>query len=360
MILLLRMVYSLIHARFFDFLCLFVNMKIPVLLQISSSAFGHQVLDYEQVLFNISRLRQICFPVMYQSRYSANKYLLEKIKAEHLVLPHFPSWLVHRALLRLSKRYRSLSKELSQSDCTYLKEIHRLPACRIAEQMKLQFSQNNIVSPIALNKQKIIGVVLRDHGYESIRGVNHKKHASRHRNAQIISFVPTLKILKSNNFEIIRFGRHNLESVELNKIVYNLSHFSSTISEDSLDFQLAEMCDFFISTASGPDVLSLFFRKPLYLVDTTFPVMPRTELVRSFLVKDYYLSKGETSVRLKYQEISELHQNHMNFYSLLTSGQVFTESKSELCIRNFVKSQILNEEVLEPVEYEEVEPGIFY
>jgi hypothetical protein len=88
--------------------------------------------------------------------------------------------------------------------------------------------------------------------------------------------------------------------------------------------------------------------------------MPRTELVRSFLVKDYYLSKGETSVRLKYQEISELHQNHMNFYSLLTSGQVFTESKSELCIRNFVKSQILNEEVLEPVEYEEVEPGIFY
>ena len=336
-------------------------MKTPVFIQLSSSAFGHQVLDYEQIMFNVDRFSQEIHPLFYQSRFSANEYFLSEIKKSHLILPHFPFWIFHRLLLRLSKKYSEKSTKLSQADCEFLPEIHTKTPCNTATLMTANFKRTQLNYMGRRFHAKLAGLVVRDHGYELSLGIEHEKHLSRHRNSSLGQFAKAIHSINDSGYEVCRFGRHKVRLDLLENVVLDLESFASNLPTDSLDFHVAERCEFFISTGSGPDVLSMFFRKPLFLVNTTYHHLPTTQIIKGVLIKDYYSlnSKGD-SRKISFNELVDLYQNPEKINKSLENGEIFSKSKSKKEIDLFVRKFVLRLPNSKTFKSVEVLDNIFY
>jgi len=144
----------------------------------------------------------------------------------------------------------------------------------------------NVITHFSTNR-RLVGFVVRDDGYDRINGINLVTDTNRHRNSSFESFSPSVRAILESGRTIIRFGRHNHNIQNFGRYFYDLSDPSLNKLPESADFNLASKCEFFISTGSGPDCLGIFFRKPTYLVDTLFPALPQTRIVKKFFIKHY-------------------------------------------------------------------------
>ena len=337
-------------------------MRIPVLVQVSSGAFGHQILDYEQIMYNCQTLEKQVFPIFFESSKSANLYFLEQMKQRHFLLPHFPTVYIHKALCRLSRKYMSFSILLSKADTSKLGVIHKQSICTLASKIQSDHQAiNKLPANFPINRT-LVGVVIRDNGYDASRGINIKTDSNRHRNSSLDVFLPSIETIIDSGRTIIRFGRNNSYVKNISLSFWDLSNPAMGSFCESADFVLASRCEFFISTGSGPDCLGMFFRKPTYLVDTNFPVLPQTQVVKKFFLKHYFYTNhfGET-IRLEFEELNRLFKFPDKVIEKLKTGQLFTRSRSSAQIQHFITYQILKENMhSESAEYSEVDSGVFY
>ena len=109
--------------------------------------------------------------------------------------------------------------------------------------------------------EAFICLISRDESYDSLHRINNVTR-TRHRNIPINAFKPAAEWLISQGVWIIRMGsvvKTNLEITEPKFVDYALCKDRSAL----LDIWLFANCDGIISTGTGPDVLGIFYKKPI-------------------------------------------------------------------------------------------------
>lgn len=338
-----------------------MNFRLPILVEISSGAFGHQILDYEQIQFNIEIHSDQVYPLYFISKDSANSALADYMKATHFVLPNFPFSQIKRLFCRLSVKYRSLSQVIHRSDCYFLPKIHSRKPSLIASKMLIDFDNFNFIKETSLNEKLPIGIVVREGLYDIEKAGIDLYKSNMHRNSEIETFLPALKKLSTLDYLPIRFGQGSKAKEPESSFFYGIEDFAGPQNPELRQFYIASRCSFFISTGSGPDCLAMFFRKPLYMVNTVFPTIPQTEVVKKFFLKKYYwLRPNGKKELLSFPELENLHNDILGLKGELRDGRLHVESRSPKEIDQFVQKHILGLPSKKFDTFNEYRDGIFY
>jgi putative glycosyltransferase (TIGR04372 family) len=145
--------------------------------------------------------------------------------------------------------------------------------CNIKDRPKFEDDENayakNYLKTIGLSKNdKFVCVIARDSEYldryNYIKGRDWKYH--NYRDVDISSYVPALDWLTEQGVWVLRMGkimRNELDSKNPMIIDYAFSRERN----DFLDVWLFANCDFCISTGTGPDFISDFYKKPILFLN---------------------------------------------------------------------------------------------
>ena len=199
-------------------------------------------------------------PVTKQS----NRFLAKKWKDELLVLP---SWFVdslHRAglvfpFLKLEEPKLSITGSLNGLDKT---DSHvSLSAEEIEEGRKRLIE-------IGINPDEpYVCLIVRDGGHYKSRG-DIESAGYELLNFDINDFAGVAEALIESGFQVVRMGSGSerpFTSRPDGVVDYALSKNRS----EFLDVYLAATCEFAVSTQTGPDAVSMLFRRPVLYVDVT-------------------------------------------------------------------------------------------
>ena len=199
-------------------------------------------------------------PVTKQS----NRFLAKKWTDELLVLP---SWFVdslHRAglvfpFLKLEEPKLSITGSLNGLDKT---DSHvSLSAEEIEEGRKRLIE-------IGINPDEpYVGLIVRDGGHYKSRG-DIESAGYELLNFDINDFAGVAEALIESGFQVVRMGSGSerpFTSRPDGVVDYALSKNRS----EFLDVYLAATCEFAVSTQTGPDAVSMLFRRPVLYVDVT-------------------------------------------------------------------------------------------
>ena len=116
--------------------------------------------------------------------------------------------------------------------------------------------------------QKFVCLQVRDSAYLKSEEWNSQYHWDYHsyRDSEISTYISAIKWLVEQDIFVIRMGKKVNKRIGVNHprvIDYPFSHDKS----DFLDIWLFANCDLCISTASGPDLISDVYRKPILLIN---------------------------------------------------------------------------------------------
>ena len=199
-------------------------------------------------------------PVTKQS----NRFLAKKWKDELLVLP---SWFVdslHRAglvfpFLKLEEPKLSITGSLNGLDKT---DSHvSLSADEMEEGRKRLIE-------IGINPDEpYVCLIVRDGGHYKSKG-DIESAGYELLNFDINDFAGVAEVLIENGFQVIRMGSGS-ERPFTSKPDGVVDYALSKNRSEFLDIYLAATCEFAVSTQTGPDAVSMLFRRPVLYVDVT-------------------------------------------------------------------------------------------
>jgi putative glycosyltransferase (TIGR04372 family) len=141
-----------------------------------------------------------------------------------------------------------------------------------------------------------------------------------HRNSNVETFQEVVKVLISENYNVIRIGRHVREKAKFQSEFY-WDYATSNIQNDLLDvylFSIAKLC---VSTRYGVDDLATLFGVPLFLFDHAEDLF----CPDAFYVHPKLFFRGENYI-LTMDEIESL--NISNFRSIIDFQKVGVYFKS--------------------------------
>jgi len=124
------------------------------------------------------------------------------------------------------------------------------------------------LTEIGINpNQPYVCLIVRDGGHYASKG-DVENSGYELLNFDIDTFVPSVKYLVNEGFQVIRMGSGNekpiAETID-GVIDYAKSHSRS----EFLDVYIAATCEFAVSTQTGPDAVCMLFRRPVLYVDVT-------------------------------------------------------------------------------------------
>lgn len=267
-------------------------------------SLGHLLLDTEKIIFefgNLSKFDKFKLVFIYTER-PVNAYFISRLKEIYPVKRSRTLFFLHRLLRKINGNYRERDRLLNLKNQKCLTEIHtQRPLFSTLNRSSCEFNQfQELVKDKGFNK--FVCVVIRDSGfdYELNRNLDEiEMNQLRHTDATW--FIPTIKYLNSQGFFVIRMGRHISSQLEIEGLGY--IEFSETFkySNDALEFEIIERCEFMISTGSGPDNIGLLFRKVvLYVNVIPISAIPPSKLCPSALIPTFVLkSTGQKITRVE-------------------------------------------------------------
>jgi putative glycosyltransferase (TIGR04372 family) len=301
-------------------------------------AFGHQIMDIEQILYNLQEYkkahRMLAFGIFLSK--PANRYHSELIRSELTILPKFPFLYFHRILMRLFKSYSSLDKKIQTRGSDHYSKLSFLPMSPMAEMVSLEEEMMEVIDYFG-HIPKLISFVCRDSGSDSLFGAEMSTERA-YRNSSLESFSQALHYLNNEGYTIIRLGRYNLKKNDFHNLI-EIQDIPSR-NPDRMDFCIAKLSDFFISTGSGPDVLGIFFRKPIYFANSACVGWPRSPCIKSWLLKKVMVRKHklESYLELDLTVAKSILLDDSELRRYLNSHDAFLASRSNKEILNFVRS----------------------
>lgn len=309
-----------------------------LLIPLPVGAFGHQIMDIEQILFNLHEhkkaQRLLAFGIFLSK--PANRYHSELIRSELIILPKFPFLYFHRILMRLFESYSSLDKKVQTRGIDHYSNLSFLPMSPMAEMVSLEEEMKEIVDYFG-RIPKLISFVCRDSGNDSSFGVEISKERE-YRNSSLKIFSEALHYLNQEGYTVVRLGRHNLKKEDFPHLI-EIQDIPSR-NPDKMDFCIAKLSDFFISTGSGPDVLGIFFRKPIYFANSASVGWPKSPYIKSWLLKKVMVRKHKlgTYLELDLTEAKSILLDDSKLRRYLKSHDAFLASRSSKEILNYVRS----------------------
>ena len=235
--------------------------------------FGHLALEPEQMLSNreidsASRSTRNPFPFVIDiwslgpKRLQANRYLAKKWK---LRIATMPSWMVN-ALFQAGTKVPAL--QLEAPKLSIYGPNNALDKCP----PHLSFSNQEVLrarrdlSRMGIDSDKpFVCLVVRDGGHYASRGES-ESSGYYLLNYDVSDFELAARVLADNGYQVIRMGAGSEKPLSLqhpNVFDYAKSEHRSAF----LDVFIAGNCSFAISTQTGPDCVSLVFRRPVCYID---------------------------------------------------------------------------------------------
>lgn len=258
---------------------------------INSGTIGHFVSDTEKIISNYRQMKEggdYFRLFLIKEKRISNHYFLKILQKHFCILPNFPFNFLHAFLRRVSVQYRVRTELLMRKDQSLMIDIHKTPPLhslvRSEEAQGEQFL-TELGIPIG---SKIVCCVLRDHGYDISQNEADFVSKQGYRVTPLDTFIPMVSELISLGYYVIRMGRHNSNKLSLT----NPKYFDRTEwkfdDDDFFDVYLFSISEFTVSTGSGIDALSSFFRKPtLFLNCSTIADLPHTKLWTLALIPNF-------------------------------------------------------------------------
>ena len=235
--------------------------------------FGHLALEPEQMLSNreiksASKKAHISFPIVIDiwslgpRRLQANRYLAKKWKMQILTMP---SWVVN-ALFQAGAKISVLQLERPKlsiygpNNALDHCESHLSFTNREDQRAQKELAQMGIDS-----NKPFVCLVVRDGGHYANAGESESIGYDL-LNTDISTFELAAQGLAERGYQVVRMGAGSEKPMTLKHV--NVFDYAKSQNRSAfLDIYLAGKCSFAISTQTGPDCVSLVFRRPVCYID---------------------------------------------------------------------------------------------
>lgn len=306
-------------------------------------AYGHQIADSEQLLWNLNKLSQD-FRVhsfgIFLSR-PANTFHAQMLKREIRILPKIPFLFIHRMLCRFSTSYRNLDKNIQERGINLYSELMNNSPSAMANAMTFEDEEKELYEFFG-SAPKIALLVCRDSGYDDSLGYQISMERE-YRNSDTKIFRNAIEFLRDEGYAVIRLGRHNKTERHRIEGLIEIQDIPS-LNPDRMDFSVAKMSDFIISTGSGPDTLGMFFRKPIYFVNAPTIGFSQSNTIRSWFLKRIISGK----MNREFEAVLDFEQAKLYLFDELLlrdevlNGNISVKSRNESEILEHVKQCLEN------------------
>ena len=235
--------------------------------------FGHLALEPEQLLSNreieaASRKNRNPFPLVIDiwsfgpRQLQANRYLVKKWKMGILTMP---SWVVN-ALFQAGAKISALQLETPKlsiygpNNALDHCDSHLSFTNREDQRAQKELAQMGIDS-----NKPFVCLVVRDSGHYASTGESESIGYDL-LNTDISTFELAAQGLAERGYQVVRMGAGSEKPMTLKHA--NVFDYAKSQNRSAfLDIYLAGKCSFAISTQTGPDCVSLVFRRPVCYID---------------------------------------------------------------------------------------------
>jgi len=235
--------------------------------------FGHLALEPEQMLSNreiesASKNARISFPIVIDiwslgpRRLQSNRYLAKKWKMQILTMP---SWVVN-ALFQAGSKFSALQLEAPKLSIYGPNNALDHCASHLSFTNSEELRAQKHLAQMGIDASKpFVCLVVRDGGHYASNGESESIGYDL-LNTDISTFELAAQGLAERGYQVIRMGAGSEKPLSLqhpNVFDYAKSEHRSAF----LDVFIAGKCAFAISTQTGPDCVSLVFRRPVCYID---------------------------------------------------------------------------------------------
>ena len=235
--------------------------------------FGHLALEPEQMLSNReikSKLGQARNPLPFivdiwslgPRQLQANRYLAKKWKMQIFTLP---SWIVD-ALFQAGAKVPALQLEVPKLSIYGPNNALDHSASHLSFTNSEELRAQKDLARMGIDSNKpFVCLVVRDSGHYASNGESESIGYDL-LNTDISTFVLAAQGLAERGYQVIRMGAGSEKPMTLEHA--NVFDYAKSQNRSAfLDIYLAGKCSFAISTQTGPDCVSLVFRRPVCYID---------------------------------------------------------------------------------------------
>ena len=241
------------------------------LMVVAFHKYGHLALEPELALLEIetelkSRGRKFPRIITWWSfgpkKLRANPYLVDKWKE---VLRAQPSWWLD-ALIRVGRKVPLLALPLPVLSIQRPMQQLSKTAPRLQFSSKEQTTATTELAKLGMDINKpFVCLVVRDDGhYGDVVSSDNPDCLSP--NFDVEQFVQASNELVTMGYQVVRMGAGK-EKPMLSRSEWVFDYAKSAVRSPFLDVYLAAHCAFAVSTQTGPDAVSLLFRRPVCFID---------------------------------------------------------------------------------------------
>ncbi len=235
--------------------------------------FGHLALEPEQMLSNreiesASKNARISFPIVIDiwslgpRRLQSNRYLAKKWKMQILTMP---SWVVN-ALFQAGSKFSAL--QLETPKLSIYGPNNALDHCKshLSFTNREELRAQKHLAQMGIDASKpFVCLVVRDGGHYASAGESESTGYDL-LNTDISTFELAAQGLAERGYQVVRMGAGSEKPMTL-KHANVFDYAKSKHRSAFLDIYLAGKCSFAVSTQTGPDCVSLVFRRPVCYID---------------------------------------------------------------------------------------------
>ena len=245
---------------------IFKRIKIGAL----KESIGHGIYNPTIYFGNVSKdqLTIIIYPKKKSDNYPSVEILIKKLSETHkikMINSNILFWIMLK-LINYNVVKRPIIKNLyaniyyahrSPNNVEYgsIYEMNNamtlMPKCKVSKEDDLVFREWRLDKGI---KEKYVCIFSRNSSYYDEKFKNP-------RNSNFLDLIPTIKMLKSKGFDIVRVGRNHKDI--FNEKVKDLYFDYDSFGEKNklIDVLLIKNCDFFLTCNSGINALAFMFHK---------------------------------------------------------------------------------------------------
>ena len=229
--------------------------------QIKSSRIGHFLINTELYLLGKKINNKNFYDIIYFDEYVSNKYLEKVWRKKMRIFPRLYVSKIHNINRFLFKNIEFEVPEFGpDGDRDKKSLLSQFPSDFKFSDEEVKYGDKLLNEFGILENKKIVLFCIRDSSYlkEKFPNKNFDYHNYRDWNSD--DFINAAEKLADKNYQVIRMGK----IVSNNFISKNTNIFdypNSKINNDFMDFYLAYKSSFCITTATGMDSFSFYFRK---------------------------------------------------------------------------------------------------
>lgn len=212
---------------------------------------------------SIADKESLKYSIWFNDKYISNKVIANAIKQYVRVWPSSIVKPLYDLLWRFGLYNRIINdKQVNKSD----EKTSSFSLHKILSSSEIEYCQKQLRSHLKDSQRQVAVLCVRDDLYDSLFRSNSIALELSHRNSDVEIFQGVVELLISENYNVVRIGRHVRKRATFQSEFY-WDYATSNIQNDMLDIYLFGVAKLCVSTRYGVDDLATLFGVPLFLFD---------------------------------------------------------------------------------------------